>query len=336
MRKESVPVFKDILSSPLGHGPLDIQDNRLICIGDGKEYEVVNNIPMLFEHLDSNTNLEKTTDLVRGFYEETPFPNYDSYDGIETFFEKANRSLFARLLNEQIPDHSLVLEVGCGTGQFSNYLGIKLNRTVIGCDMCMNSLILAEKFRNENSIDNAHFLHANLFTPPLKDDMFDFVYSIGALHHTPDPKAGFRRISRLVKSGGHIILGLYNFYGRAPTKIRKLIYDNFNADFLYKLDRQLKERKESDSRFNAWFRDQYAHPYESSHTADEVLRWFSDNNFRYVSSVPYFNGEYIQETDNLFKPQPQRTFLSRLITQLEMIFNSQGEGGVFIMIGQKV
>lgn len=336
MRKESLLVFKDILSSPLGHGPLEIDDNHLACVADGKKYEVVNNIPMLFENLDCDTNLAKTTALVRSFYEETPFPNYDSYDGIKTFFEKADRSLFARLLNEQIQDNSLVLEVGCGTGQFSNYLGIKPNRTVIGCDMCVNSLVLAEKFRNKNSINNSHFLHANLFAPPLKDEIFDLVYSIGVLHHTPDPEGGFGRISRLVKSGGYIILGLYNLYGRMPTKIRKLIYNNFNADFLYKLDRQLKERKESDSRFNAWFKDQYAHPHESSHTADEVLRWFSDNNFRYISSVPYFNGEYLHETDNLFRSRPQGASISRLITQLEMIFNSQGEGGVFIMIGQKI
>ena len=336
MRKESISVFKDILSSPLGHGPLDVHDDGLICVDDGKKYEVVNNIPMLFEHLDSNADLEKTTDLVRDFYEETPFPNYDSYDGIKIFFEKANRSLFARLLNEQIPDNSHVLEVGCGTGQFSNYLGIKPNRTIIGCDICVNSLVLAEKFRNRNSIKNSHFLHANLFAPPLKEQIFDFVYSIGVLHHTPDPEGGFRRIGRLIKNGGYIILGLYNFYGRIPTKIRKHIYNNINADFLYKFDRQLKERKESDDRFNAWFKDQYAHPHESSHTVDEVLGWFSDNNFRYVSSIPYFNGEYIQETDNLFKPQPQRTFISRLITQLEMVFNAQGEGGVFIMIGQKI
>ena len=48
-------------------------------------------------------------------------------------------------MNEQIPFNVNVLEVGCGTGQLTNYLGLA-SRNVFGTDMCLNSLKLAEVF----------------------------------------------------------------------------------------------------------------------------------------------------------------------------------------------
>ena len=53
------------------------------------------------------------TDLVKSFYEETPFPNYDDLDGRDSLLTKAKRGVFARLLDEQIPRPAKVLEAGC-------------------------------------------------------------------------------------------------------------------------------------------------------------------------------------------------------------------------------
>ncbi len=47
--------------------------------------------------------------------------------------EKARDGLFARLLNEQIPYDARVVEVGCGTGQLTNFLSIA-HRSVLGVD----------------------------------------------------------------------------------------------------------------------------------------------------------------------------------------------------------
>ena len=104
--------------------------------------------------------------MVKSFYEETPFPNYDDLDGRESLQTKAKRGVFARLLDEQIPRPALVLEAGCGTGQLSNFLGMNWGRTVIGADLCLNSLRLAKSFRDRCSIANAQFVQMNLFRPP--------------------------------------------------------------------------------------------------------------------------------------------------------------------------
>ena len=153
------------------------------------------------------------TDIVQEFYEKTPFPNYDDIDNTRALLEKGRAGRFARLLNEQIPFGASVLEVGCGTGQLTSFLAIA-NRAVLGIDVCWNSLTLAEHFKQEQGITRATFAQMNLFRPALKDNFFDVVISNGVLHHTGDCRAAFKRIGKLVKPGGHLIVGLYHWYGR--------------------------------------------------------------------------------------------------------------------------
>jgi ubiquinone/menaquinone biosynthesis C-methylase UbiE len=86
------------------------------------------------------------TEIVKQFYEKTPFPNYDDLDNERALLEKARAGQFARLLNEQIPYSASVIEVGCGTGQLTNFLSIA-HRSVLGIDVCLNSLRLAHGFR---------------------------------------------------------------------------------------------------------------------------------------------------------------------------------------------
>ena len=104
----------------------------------------------------------------------------------------------ARLLDEQIPFGARVIECGCGTGQLTNFLSVA-NRTVVGADLCLNSLKLATAFKTQNELDRAHFLQMNLFRPCFKPASFDLVISNGVLHHTADPFLGLQSISRLVK-----------------------------------------------------------------------------------------------------------------------------------------
>ena len=123
--------------------------------------------------------------------------------------EKAEQGIFVRLLDEQIAHGANVLEVGCGTGQLTNFLGLRWGRSVFGADICLNSLKLGQEFKQDNQVDNAAFVQMNLFKPVFKPESFDLVICNGVLHHTSDPLLGFESISRLVKKGGHIIVGLH-------------------------------------------------------------------------------------------------------------------------------
>lgn len=259
----------DIFCCPKCGGDLTFKDAIFKCLDCHQLYQVRNNIPSLFWPNEWDSSKEDVTDEIKSFYEKTPFPNYDEFDNMGSLIIKAKRGLFAKLLDEQIPFGSRILECGCGTGQMTNFLSTA-NRTVIGTDICLNSLKLADDFKEKNDLQRAHFYQMNLFRPSFKPQSFDLVISNGVLHHTSDPFLAFQSIANLVKPNGYILIGLYHKYGRLVTDLRRLIF-NLTKDHLKFLDPRTINKNISRAKRNAWFTDQYKNPHESKHTVEEDL-----------------------------------------------------------------
>lgn len=327
---------KDILACPACGGVLNVSSDRLTigCSGCNRIFRCEEGIPLLFwpNEWDSGTDV---TEVVKSFYEENPFPNYEDVDSTSSFIEKAQKGVFARLLDEQIPHGAKILEVGCGTGQLSNFLGIKGGRTVFGTDLCLNSLKLGQKFREQNSIDDVAFFQMNLFRPTFRPESFHLVICNGVLHHTSAPFLGFKSILNLVKKGGFIVIGLYNTFGRIPTDIRRLIF-KFSGDRLKFLDSRLRDESLEHMKRHIWFMDQYKHPHESKHTIGEVLDWFDQSGVEFINSIPKAKAfEAFSPEEKLFKSNPRGTTLDHLFVQLGMLLRGGSEGGFFIMIGRR-
>ncbi|WP_420643976.1 methyltransferase domain-containing protein [Candidatus Leptofilum sp.] len=306
---------------------------ELICVQCKHQFTITDGIPQLFwpNEWDGKTDV---TEEMKAFYEENPFPSYDNLDSKGSLRTKAEKGIFARLLDDQIPHGSKVLEVGCGTGQLSNFLGMKWGRTVFGADLCLNSLRLGQGFREKNQIDNA-FLQMNLFKPAFKEGSFDFVICNGVLHHTSDPFQGYRSISRLVKKGGFILIGLYHMHSRIPTDIRRFIF-NMSGDRFKFLDPRLRNQDIDDHRKHIWFMDQYKNPHESKHTFGEVQKWFDQTGFDFVNSIPKSKAfESFSTNEELFETNPRGTIFDHFIVQAGMLLKGNKEGGFFIMIGRK-
>jgi SAM-dependent methyltransferase len=319
---------------PACHGPLNATGQEIACEKCNATYPVDSGIPLLYCPHDPVQD-GKVTQTVKAFYEENPFPNYDDLDSRQSLQDKARRGLFAKLLDEQLPPGALVLEAGCGTGQLSNFLGMHWDRKVIGADLCLNSLKLAKGFRDRCGIQNNSFLQMNLFRPPFAHNAFDVVVSNGVLHHTNDPLGGFRSISRLVKPGGLVIIGLYNTIGRLTTDFRRFLF-RISGDRLRFLDAHMRNRTYNDRRKLAWFMDQYKHPRESKHSYDEVLSdWFDANGFDFLFSIPKIGPTAFNQDERLFEPHDPGTKASRLVTQLEMLLSGGVDGALFIMIGRR-
>lgn len=311
-----------------GDGP------RLVC-RCGLVYPLTDGIPQLFVPNAWDGDTLDVTDLVKAFYEATPFPDYDADESRDSLRAKARRGVFARLLDEQLPPDALVLDAGCGTGQLSNFLGMHWRRRVIGADLCMNSLRLARAFRDRCAIVNADFVQMNLFRPPFADASLDVVISNGVLHHTADPEAGFRALLAKLKPGGYVLVGLYNWLGRLPTLWRRRLIAVL-GDHVAALDSRWRGRALNPSRWNAWFRDQYKHPHESKHSMDEVLRWFADHHVEFVSSIPSIGDVELGDHEAIFQPHSAGRYLDRLSSELEMLVSGGRDGGLFVMVGRKL
>lgn len=327
--------YSAILCCPKCNGDLSAGNDYLMCSDCNQEFNIANNIPLLFYPNEPGDLKEDVTNSVKSFYEETPFPNYDDFDDVSSLLMKSRQGIFAKLLDEQIPFESRILECGCGTGQLTNFLSIAY-RTIFGTDMSLNSLRLGQGFKEKHNLERAHFFQMNLFHPCFKEESFDVVICNGLLHHTSDPFSGFQKISKLVRPGGYIIVGLYHSYGRIITAIRRNIFNLTNNRFKH-LDRRLVENNSSPAKREAWFKYQYKNPHASKHTFGQSLDWLSKTGFKFIHSIPKSKPfEVFSDSEELFKPDTAGNWFERFITEIGMIPSGSREGGFFIIIGKKL
>jgi 2-polyprenyl-3-methyl-5-hydroxy-6-metoxy-1,4-benzoquinol methylase len=320
-----------VLVCPLTGQPLRRQGDGFVTADGSHAYGNEDGIALLFAHADGR--IDTATDGVQAFYTESPFPNYNDFDSVASFVRQADSGVFARLLREQVPTNATVLEVGCGTGQLSNYLAATCLARVFAADMTLASLRLGRDFARRNGIQRVRFLQMNLFRPCIRPGSMDIVISNGVLHHTADTRAAFLGIAPLVKPGGHIVIGLYNHIGRLRTDFRRALW-KLVGDRALVLDPHLRRRLSPEKR-RAWIRDQYAHPVERKHSMSETLGWFEEAGFDFVSSIPPVSGSFGPET-RLFERRPPGTPLDRLMAETGMLFSTYGgEGGLYVMIGRR-
>ena len=283
------------------------------------------NVPDLFVD-DNEIITQKQTD----FYNEILFPNFDDLDDFGSLIDKGQKNFFSKCLDKEIPMMSKILEVGCGTGQLSLYLS-RFKREIFGIDLSKNSLNLGEEFRLKCGIQNVFFCRMNIFNLLFKKNFFDIIISNGVLHHTHSPKLAFKKIVKLLKKNGIIIVGLYHKYGRFFTKIKQKL-----APFLGKkiltFDKRLKLIK-SNKKKEAWKMDQFFNPYETTHTFSEVKEWFYEEKIEILNCIPIFNNE----NENIFEKKRFPNKLEVFTSEISQIFSSTqiNEGGFFIIIGKK-
>jgi SAM-dependent methyltransferase len=334
-RRIGLEAHVSILCCPSCQGDLVQSSESLTCVACMRRFTVDGGIPLLFWPTEGcNGSNRDVTDVVKSFYEQTPFPNYDGFDNTDSLLEKARRAVFPRMLDEQIPFNSRVLEVGCGTGQLSVFLSVA-HRTVFGTDMCLNSLRLGQAFKEHNGLTRVNFVQMNLFRPVFKPGSFHLVISNGVLHHTADPRLAFSTIAKLVRPGGYIVVGLYHRYGRIITDVRRWVFRRF-GDHFAALDPNLRASGKTGAKRRAWFMDQYCHPHESKHSIDEVLGWVRSNGLEFVRSVPHSTPFHrFSVNDQLFEPARPGNAAEHLMVELPMMFKGSKEGGFFIVIARK-
>src|SRR5260221_1700412 len=99
-----------------------------------------------------------------------------------------------------------VLDAGCGAGRFISHVSEAPDSKVIAFDLGLGLKVAKERNANRQNIA---YVQGNILNPPFREGVFDFVYSFGVLHHTPDPRIAFSRLASLVKVGGEFALYLY-------------------------------------------------------------------------------------------------------------------------------
>jgi ubiquinone/menaquinone biosynthesis C-methylase UbiE len=135
------------------------------------------------------------------------------YEHDDDLVEKGGSEYFDILNNEMVNATTYALDIGCGTGRWTKYLSTKV-RFIEAVDPS-SAIFAADKLLG--NIKNVRLSQASIETLPFADETFDFVMSIGVLHHIPDTRTALNDCVKKVKIGGYFFVYLYyNLEKRGP------------------------------------------------------------------------------------------------------------------------
>jgi len=113
--------------------------------------------------------------------------------------------LWMHAIATHLERHSLtrILDLGCGTGRFSEALAARFNAEVIGLDPSQKMLELA---RQKQSDTRVQYQHGRAEALPLPSASVDLVFMSMSLHHFTDRTAAARECRRVLRNNGHIAI----------------------------------------------------------------------------------------------------------------------------------
>lgn len=130
----------------------------------------------------------------------------------ENDYEKSNFFHFlSPYLKEKDLKNKLTLDIGCGSGRFTKWAALSGTKISFGSDLGETVEVAYQMTKN---LPNTCIVQADIYDMPFKG-VFDIAYSIGVLHHLPQPRQGFARLPKALKRGGQILIWVYNRRGNA-------------------------------------------------------------------------------------------------------------------------
>ena len=233
---------------------------------------------------------DAATPVVSAFYDRFPFPGDPLQDGPPPGYNWrwCHRSVLAAT-HGLIPaglDQPRILDAGCGTGVSTDYLcHLNPGADVLGVDISEGALAVArERCARSGAAQQVSSLRQEQrsLLDLQGEGPFDYINSVGVLHHLDQPEAGLRALAARLAPQGLLHLFLYADAGRweihRTQKALTLLQVGSGADGLRlgrdlfetlpesnRLARHHRERWAVDCAPDANFADMYLHPQETSY-----------------------------------------------------------------------
>ena len=233
---------------------------------------------------------DAATPVVSAFYDRFPFPGDPLQDGPPPGYNWrwCHRSVLAAT-HGLIPaglDQPRILDAGCGTGVSTDYLcHLNPGADVLGVDISEGALAVArERCARSGAAQQVSSLRQEQrsLLDLQGEGPFDYINSVGVLHHLDQPEAGLKALAARLAPQGLLHLFLYADAGRweihRTQKALTLLQVGTGADGLRlgrdlfetlpesnRLARHHRERWAVDCAPDANFADMYLHPQETSY-----------------------------------------------------------------------
>jgi SAM-dependent methyltransferase len=167
-------------------------------------------------HTKADNNLD--LQVARGFGQEwSTFrqdANHLSREQRQAIFDDYFRIFPWHLLP---PGGGVGLDIGCGTGRWSVLVAPRVQHLHL-LDPSAEALSVAKQ--NLCSAHNVTYHLHSVANIPLPSLALDFAFSLGVLHHVPDPEAAVASIADKLKPGAPFLIYLYYAFDNRPVWYR--------------------------------------------------------------------------------------------------------------------
>jgi SAM-dependent methyltransferase len=159
------------------------------------------------------TNVDSET--VEGFGAE--WKRFDQRKLDETEARAEFERYFSTFPWSALPPGAVGFDMGCGSGRWARFAAERCG--LLHCiDASKDALLVTQE--NLAGAENVQFHLASVDSLPLEDGSMDFGYSLGVLHHVPEPSEGLRVCVRKLKSGSPFLVYLYYAFDNRPDWFR--------------------------------------------------------------------------------------------------------------------
>lgn len=204
MRDAALP----LLACPTCHAPFRLQKDAtdpdghimtgtLACTGCGARFPIHGGIPRLVP----GSVAPDATETAARFGEQ-----WKTFDHMSDYQEDWFKAWLAPIKPDDFAGKT-VLEAGCGKGRHTITASGWGPKDLIALDL---GEAVEVAFHHTRARTNVHVVQGDILHPPLAR-VFDLAFSIGVLHHLPDPRGGFQAVASKVKPGGRIAVWVYGY-----------------------------------------------------------------------------------------------------------------------------
>ncbi|MFA6461399.1 MAG: class I SAM-dependent methyltransferase [Candidatus Woesearchaeota archaeon] len=196
----------------------EVIDGELSCSKCHRLFSIKENIPVLLDFFESNTNINKKDSVLKVQNFWNLHPCFGKWASAQEQFEVTEEYRYKShpWLKKLVPFTGLknqrMLEVGCSQcidlSQFTKH-----GTYTIGMDLTPEGIFLGKRRLEYLSLyQNADLIIANVEKIPFRADSFEYVYSYGVIHHTKRTQRAIDNIYTVLKPKGEFNIMYYYTY----------------------------------------------------------------------------------------------------------------------------
>ncbi len=266
-----------------------MNNQNLVCKECDKEYEIKGGVPIMLSKLKGGLKKSYQT-----FSEEWRI--HKKGEKLWGRSKQERKELFWEQIGGKV-NKGILLDAGCGIGETEDLIVDNFD-IIIAMDLS-DSVFNAQK--NNKYKDKVFFVQGDVGKLPFRDNIFDYVYSEGVIHHSPNPRVSFNELSRVNRGKLYIWVylkmshtgrnkftsiiyqSLRSVIGRMPFPMQKFIINWMGqpiGNIIYYLGGRREGETNQERLVLLWdaFGVRYAHHF----TMKEIKNWFKDNNLENI------------------------------------------------------